>query len=55
MDASHSPQPNITVPIEFYRGIKAIAKFLEMHPTRSGDCSGKGACRPRRMIPAAGC
>lgn len=25
-------QPIITVPIEFYRGIKAIAKFLEMHP-----------------------
>ena len=25
-------QPIITVPIEFYRGVKAIAKFLEMHP-----------------------
>ena len=25
-------QPNITVPIEFYRGVKAIANFLEMHP-----------------------
>ena len=24
-------QPTITVPIEFYRGVKAIAKFLEMH------------------------
>jgi len=25
-------QPTITVPIEFYRGVKAIANFLEMHP-----------------------
>ena len=25
-------QPNITVPIEFYRGVKAIASFLEIHP-----------------------
>ncbi len=32
MDVSPSPQPTITVPIEFYRGIKAIAKFLEVHP-----------------------
>ena len=25
-------QPTITVPIEFYRGVKAIANFLELHP-----------------------
>ena len=25
-------QSTITVPIEFYRGVKAIANFLEMHP-----------------------
>ena len=31
MDASPSPQPTITVPIEFYRGVKAIAKFLDMN------------------------
>ena len=31
MESSSSPQPTFTVPIEFYRGIKAIAKFLEMH------------------------
>lgn len=29
---SSAIQPIITVPIEFYRGVKAIAKFLEMHP-----------------------
>jgi hypothetical protein len=29
---SSAVQPIITVPIEFYRGVKAIAKFLEMHP-----------------------
>ncbi|MFZ5451510.1 MAG: hypothetical protein ACOZF2_06525 [Thermodesulfobacteriota bacterium] len=34
MDSSTSLQPTITVPIQFYRGIKAIAKFLEMHPDR---------------------
>ena len=32
MDSTPSSQPTITVPIEFYRGIKAIAKFLEVHP-----------------------
>jgi len=32
MDSSSIPQATITVPIEFYRGIKAIAKFLDMHP-----------------------
>jgi hypothetical protein len=31
MDALTSPQPTITVPIEFYRGVKAIAQFLDMH------------------------
>ena len=31
MDSSPSPQPTITVPIEFYRGVKAIAKFLDMN------------------------
>jgi hypothetical protein len=31
MDSAPSPQPIVTVPIQFYRGIKAIAKFLEMH------------------------
>jgi hypothetical protein len=25
-------QPTITVPIKFYRGVKAIATFLELHP-----------------------
>jgi hypothetical protein len=25
-------QPTITIPIEFYRGVKAIANFLELHP-----------------------
>lgn len=40
-------QPTITVPIEFYRGIKAIAKFLEMHERtvqvllRDGKIPGK--------------
>jgi len=24
-------QPTITVPVEFYRGVKAIAKFLGVH------------------------
>ncbi len=32
MNVSPGPQPTITVPIEFYRGVKAIAKFLDMHP-----------------------
>ena len=32
MDKGADVQPTITVPIEFYRGIKAIAQFLEMHP-----------------------
>jgi hypothetical protein len=32
MDSSSSAQPTITVPMEFYRGVKAIARFLEMHP-----------------------
>ncbi|MDD5641836.1 MAG: hypothetical protein PHX53_09320 [Syntrophales bacterium] len=31
MDASTGPQPTITVPIEFYRGVKAIANFLDMN------------------------
>lgn len=31
MDSSVSQQPTITVPIEFYRGVKAIAKFLDMN------------------------
>jgi len=31
MDSSSSSQPTITVPIEFYRGVKAIAKFLDMN------------------------
>jgi hypothetical protein len=25
-------QPTITVPMEFYRGVKAISRFLQMHP-----------------------
>ncbi len=25
-------QRTITIPIEFYRGVKAIANFLELHP-----------------------
>ncbi|MEW6657184.1 MAG: hypothetical protein AB1424_00860 [Thermodesulfobacteriota bacterium] len=32
MDSSLMHQPTVTVPIVFYRGVKAIAKFLEMHP-----------------------
>jgi hypothetical protein len=32
MDSSPGVQPTITVPMEFYRGVKAIARFLEMHP-----------------------
>jgi hypothetical protein len=32
MDSSPRVQPTITVPMEFYRGVKAIARFLEMHP-----------------------
>ncbi len=31
MDSSAGPPPTITVPIEFYRGVKAIAKFLDMN------------------------
>lgn len=31
MESSTGPQPTITVPIEFYRGVKAIAKFLDMN------------------------
>jgi hypothetical protein len=31
MDSSPNPSPAITVPIEFYRGVKAIAKFLDMN------------------------
>jgi hypothetical protein len=31
MDSSVSSQPTITVPIEFHRGVKAIAKFLDMN------------------------
>ena len=48
-------QPIITVPIEFYRGVKAIAKFLEMHPETVKNCSGTAKFRPRRMKPGGGC
>ena len=39
---SSAVQPIITVPIEFYRGIKAIAKFLEMHPDTVGKLIREG-------------
>jgi hypothetical protein len=35
-------QPIITVAIEFYRGIKAIARFLEMHPETVGKLVREG-------------
>ena len=48
---SSAVQPIITVPIEFVPGVKAIAKFLEMHPETVKKLLRKAKFGPRRMKP----
>jgi intein-encoded DNA endonuclease-like protein len=38
----------VAVPIKFYRGVKAIAKILEMHPETVGKLIREGKIPARR-------